>query len=56
MKGRKRVEPSKKVRHVILLVDASGSMRTPDVDLDLETRKDLWDVKHAKHVHPRTQL
>ena len=26
MKGRKRVEPSKKVRHVILLVDASGSI------------------------------
>lgn len=41
IKGRKRVEPSKKVRHVILLVDASGSMRTPDVDLDLETRKEL---------------
>ena len=41
MKGRKRVEPSKKVRHVILLLDASGSMRTPDVDLDAETRKDL---------------
>eukprot|EP00438_Fugacium_kawagutii_P024036 Skav212899 [mRNA] locus=scaffold374:91817:95748:+ [translate_table: standard] len=38
--GRKRLEPSKKARHVILLVDASGSMRIQDVDLDAETSKE----------------
>ena len=44
------MEPSKKVRHVILLVDASGSMRIQDVDLDAETRKDLQKCRtcHAK--------
>ena len=45
MKGSKRLEPSRKVRHVVLLVDASASMGTPDVDLDAETQKELKELE-----------
>ena len=49
VKGSKRLEPSRKVRHVVLLVDASASMGTPDVDLDAETQKELGSY----HGHVR---
>ncbi|CAK9037391.1 unnamed protein product [Durusdinium trenchii] len=40
-KAPKALEPYSRRRHVVLLVDASGSMRNEDVDLDTETSKEL---------------
>lgn len=56
-KAPKALEPYSRRRHVVLLVDASGSMRNEDVDLDTETSKDCYCAScNARFTHNQPAL